>query len=172
MRLVVFNRDGLLNEPTDNGITQLSDWRPITGAIEALAKLSQAGFTLVVANNQPEIAEGKLELDTLEAIHTRLNELVENRGGTISAIFYCPHSEDSRCPCRKPNTGLIDAIELEFSVPATDMLLVTNTHDDIELAQKVGAQAFWIRTANIESDSAVETFPDVRQAVDHIICHY
>jgi D-glycero-D-manno-heptose 1,7-bisphosphate phosphatase len=172
MRLVVFNRDGLLNELPEHGITELSDWNPIAEAMEALAKLSQAGFTLVVANNQPEIAEGKLELDALEAIHTRLNELVENRGGTISAIFYCPHSEHDQCPCRKPNTGIIDAIELEFSIPATEMLLVTNTHDDVELATKVGANVFFVGQEQSPSDTELDSFANLRQAVDHIICHY
>ncbi|GAB2189696.1 D-glycero-beta-D-manno-heptose 1,7-bisphosphate 7-phosphatase [Sessilibacter sp. MAH1] len=182
MQLLVLNRDGLINHFRVGGVTELSQWQPVSGAADQLARLNQAGFNIVIATNQPAIGSGEMELDQLEAIHTKLNELVENRGATIAGIFYCPHTPDDNCFCRKPKTGLIDAIELEFGVPADEIVFVTSQKDDVILAETVGAQAIFVtpvlaegvdgNTSTLENDAIIARFNLLSDACDYILRHF
>src|SRR6218665_142394 len=108
--LVILDRDGVINEDSDDFIKTLDEWIPIPGSIDAIARLSKAGFTVTVATNQSGIGRGIIDLDNLEAMHDRLFTLVEAVGGKLAGIFYCPHHPDDHCECRKPKSGLIDAI--------------------------------------------------------------
>ncbi len=161
------------------GLRQAIDGNPalITGVPEALAKLSNAGFILVVASNEPEISQGQLDLDELEAAHNKLSEMVENRGGAIAAFFYCPHAPQDHCHCRKPNTGLIDAIELEFATPANEMIFIGTEQADVQLADAVGAQALWVSGSNAplsQTDTVADDhcFAELNQACDFILRHF
>ncbi|WP_317932830.1 HAD-IIIA family hydrolase [Halioxenophilus sp. WMMB6] len=181
MRLVVLNREGVL-QPYQTGVQAGAQAEPAANyaaTADALARLSQAGFTLVVASNEPGIGQGLLDLDDLEQSHARLNDQVENRGGSLAAFFYCPHAPGQSCNCRKPKTGLIDAIELEFAYPADQMLLVTDNGDDIELARQVGATALLVTTglgtATLTELAEAErpaNFTNLTAAADHILRHY
>ncbi|GLS28200.1 D-glycero-alpha-D-manno-heptose-1,7-bisphosphate 7-phosphatase [Marinibactrum halimedae] len=146
MSLVVIGRDGVINEEVPGGVKSLAQWVPIEGSIDAIAKLSKFGFTVVIATNQPGLGEGSLELDQLEAIHNTLRDRVETRGGNIAGIFYCPHRADEQCHCRKPNTGLIDAIELELQAPIHEVPLIGHRQSDVELALATGATPLLVRT--------------------------
>lgn len=175
MGLVVLNRVGVLQPAA--GTTD-DQWHGAEIA-SALAKLSQAGFTLVVASNEPAISQGQMDLDELEALHARLSEQVENRGGAISAFFYCPHAPADACHCHKPKTGLIDAIELEFAVPANSMLLVTDNRDDLTLAEQTGAEALLVLTglgretrASLGDNTSTECFESLTDASNYILRHY
>ena len=108
MKLIILDRDGVINQDSDAYVKSVDEWIPIAGSIDAIARLSRAGFTLVVATNQSGLARGLFDLDDLEAMHTKLNDLVIGAGGELSGIFYCPHGPDDGCHCRKPAAGLLD----------------------------------------------------------------
>ena len=113
-KLVILDRDGVINEDSDAYIKTVDEWVPIPGSIKAIARLSQAGYTVVVATNQSGIGRGYYDVATLDAMHARMRELVAAQGGEMGGIFYCPHGPDDGCDCRKPLPGLIDQIVTEY----------------------------------------------------------
>ena len=114
MKLIILDRDGVINEDSDAYIKSVNEWQPIPGSIEAIARLSAAGYSVVVATNQSGLGRGLFDLDDLEAIHNNMCEQVEAAGGHISGIYYCPHLPTEGCECRKPAPGLLDAIAKDF----------------------------------------------------------
>jgi D-glycero-D-manno-heptose 1,7-bisphosphate phosphatase len=115
-KLIVLDRDGVINEDSDAYVKSVDEWLPIPGSIEAIARLSQAGYIIVVATNQSGIGRGFFDLDDLEAMHAKLSDLVLDAGGELAGIFYCPHKPEDNCNCRKPASGLFDAIAQEFNL--------------------------------------------------------
>lgn len=136
--LVILDRDGVINEDSDAFIKSVSEWHPIPGSIEAIARLSRAGFIVVVATNQSGLGRGLFSQGDLEAIHGRLNELVTAAGGSLAGIFYCRHRPDEGCKCRKPLPGLIDAIERELGVSAAGAWSIGDSLRDLEAAAAKG----------------------------------
>ncbi|HSB95960.1 MAG TPA: D-glycero-beta-D-manno-heptose 1,7-bisphosphate 7-phosphatase [Spongiibacteraceae bacterium] len=130
--LVILDRDGVINEDSDAFVKSLAEWHPLPGSIDAIARLSQHGFSVAVATNQSGLGRGLFGLDDLEAIHERLNELVEAAGGQIAGIFYCPHTPEDNCACRKPKVGLIDAIERELEQTAQGAWLIGDSKRDLQ----------------------------------------
>lgn len=130
--LIILDRDGVINADSDAYIKSLEEWQPLPGSIEAIARLSQAGHRLAVATNQSGLGRGLFDLDDLEAMHRHLNELVAQAGGHLDGIFYCPHTPEDHCDCRKPQPGLLDAIARELSVELTDALLVGDSLRDLQ----------------------------------------
>lgn len=146
MALLILDRDGVINEDSDNYIRTLADWVPIPGSIEAIANLSRAGFSIAVATNQSGLSRGYFTLDTLEEIHSCLRQKVEQQGGNIAGIFYCPHLPDEACSCRKPATGLIEAIENELGESAKDAYFVGDSLKDLEAALSYGCRPILVKT--------------------------
>ncbi len=189
MKLVILDRDGVINLDRPDFVKSAEECVPIAGSIEAIARLSRAGFTVVVATNQSGLARGKFDLDDLEAMHEKLTQLVEEQGGEISAIFYCPHAPEDDCKCRKPKPGLIDAIEAEFNTSAEAVPLIGDTLRDLQTAASKGCQPILVRTGNglktlddlqyPDSDSTedfpgltleqVQVFDDLAAAADFLI---
>ena len=130
--LVILDRDGVINEDSDEYVKSLEEWHPLPGSIDAIADLSKNGFTVAVATNQSGLGRGLFQLEDLEAMHARLNELVEAAGGELAGIFYCPHTPDDHCDCRKPKPGLIDAIARELDQPAQGAWFIGDTLRDLE----------------------------------------
>jgi len=150
VKLVILDRDGVINHDSDDYIKSVEEWQPIEGSLEAIAKLSRLGFTVVVATNQSGLARGLFDLDDLEAMHSKLSDMVETRGGSIAAIFYCPHGPDDNCSCRKPKTGLVDAIEVEFDICADDVPFVGDSLRDLETALAKNCRPILVRTGKGE----------------------
>ena len=100
MKLVILDRDGVINQDSDKYIKSPAEWQPIPGAIEAIARLHQGGFRIVVATNQSGIGRGLFDMATLNAIHNRMHRALALAGGRIDAVFFCPHTADARCECR------------------------------------------------------------------------
>jgi len=148
MKLVILDRDGVINYECADFVKSASECVPIPGSIEAIARLHQAGFTVVIATNQSGLARGKFDLDDLEAIHEKLTQLVLAAGGEIGAIFYCPHAPGDDCKCRKPKPGLIDAIEAEFNISATDAPFIGDTLRDLEAGFIKGCKLWLVKTGN------------------------
>ena len=134
MTLLILDRDGVINQDSDDYIRTVQDWVPIPGSIKAIANLSRAGFHIAIATNQSGLSRGYFTLDTLEDIHAKLCRMVEEEGGSIAGIFYCPHLPDEGCNCRKPATGLIQAIEAELGESATGAYFIGDSLKDLQAA--------------------------------------
>src|SRR5437588_11503880 len=120
MKLVILDRDGTINHDSEHYIKSLEEWRPLKGSLEAIARLTQAGYRIVIATNQSGIARGLFDTATLIAIHDMLQRSVAQAGGRIDAFFFCPHAADSACECRKPKPGMLLEIARRFNVSLSD----------------------------------------------------
>lgn len=146
MTIIVLDRDGVINYDSDAYIKSADEWIPLPGSIEAMAELSRAGYQLVIATNQSGLALGLFDLDDLEAMHAKMRALVEDAGGEITAIFYCPHGPDDNCRCRKPKTGLLDAIEAEFDTSLHGSYMVGDKLKDLQAALAKGCKPVLVKT--------------------------
>ena len=134
MKLVILDRDGVINEDSDAFIKTPEEWIPIPGSLEAIGRLTQAGWTVVVASNQSGIARGLFSMETLGAIHTRMREAVAEAGGRIDAIFFCPHGPDDNCACRKPKPGLLRDISRRLDARLENVPVVGDSLRDLQAA--------------------------------------
>ncbi len=179
--LVILDRDGVINEDSAEFIKTIDEWHPIAGSIDAIARLSRHGFTVAVATNQSGLGRGLFTLDDLEAMHQRLCEMVETAGGHIAGIFYCPHTPEDLCDCRKPKSGLIDAIEREFNQSARGAWVIGDSLRDLEaglskhcvpvlvLTGKGSATQIKLRGSSDPQWHDLKVFPDLAAAADALI---
>jgi D-glycero-D-manno-heptose 1,7-bisphosphate phosphatase len=148
MKLIILDRDGVINEDRDDYVKSADECIPIQGSINAIVRLNKAGFTVVVATNQAGLAKGKFELEDLEAMHEKITGLVEENGGEIGAIFYCPHHPDENCKCRKPKPGMLDAIEAEFNTSVEGCYYIGDSLRDLQAAIQKGCKPALVKTGN------------------------
>lgn len=147
MKLIILDRDGVINQDSDDYVKSLEEWIPIPGSIEAIAQLSQAGWTVAVATNQSGLARGYFSAETLEAMHQRLRELVVAQGGDIALIEHCPHGPDDACDCRKPLPGLFRRIADHFDLKDLHGVpTVGDSRRDLEAGLQLGADPILVRT--------------------------
>lgn len=146
MKLVILDRDGVINHDSDAYIKTPDEWIAIDKTPQAIAALSQAGYTIVVATNQSGIGRGLFDGETLAAIHNKMLTAIEEAGGKIHGIFFCPHHPDEKCRCRKPETGLVDAIEEDLGEKVTGAYFVGDTLKDIQLAQRTDCKPILVKT--------------------------
>lgn len=146
MPTVILDRDGVINQDSEDYIKSADEWLPLPGSINAIAKLSQHGFRVVVATNQSGIARGLFDEYALAQMHHKLCSMVEEAGGTIDGIFYCPHSPEAGCDCRKPATGLLRQIESEFACDLAGSFFVGDSIKDLQAAQAWQCKPLLVRT--------------------------
>ena len=146
MKLLILDRDGVINEDSDAYIKSVQEWLPIAASIEAIAQLSKAGWTVAVATNQSGIARGYYDLATLDAMHERLRALVAQQGGEVGLIVYCPHGPDDGCACRKPRPGMLQTIARHYQAELAGVWFVGDSMGDLEAAIAVGAQPVLVKT--------------------------
>lgn len=146
MKLVILDRDGTINVDSDQYIKSPAEWRPIPGSLEAIARLTQAGYRLVVATNQSGIARGLFDVATLNAIHDAMHRAVAQAGGRIEAVFFCPHAADSDCACRKPKPGMLLEIGRRFNVALEEVDMVGDALRDLQAAEAAGARPVLVLT--------------------------
>ncbi len=158
-KLIVLDRDGVINHDSDQFIKSPDEWRPIPGSLEAIARLNHAGFRVVVATNQSGVGRGLLDIATLNAIHEKLHRALAQVGGRLDAIFYCPHTGDSHCECRKPRPGMLEEIGRRFNVDMTGVPCVGDSERDLVAAQAVGAQPMLVLTGKGETTLRQGKFP-------------
>ncbi|WP_298137503.1 D-glycero-beta-D-manno-heptose 1,7-bisphosphate 7-phosphatase [Acidiferrobacter sp.] len=178
MRLVILDRDGVINEDSDDYIKTPDEWRPIPGSLEAIARLTHAGLQVVVATNQSGISRGLFNVDTLGRIHNRMLDEVHHRGGEIEAIFFCPHGPGDGCMCRKPHPGLLHDIASRFKISLSGIYAVGDSLRDVEAARAAQALPVLVRTgkglraiASGKGLSGVPVYDDLAAFADAFISH-
>jgi D-glycero-D-manno-heptose 1,7-bisphosphate phosphatase len=145
-RLVMIDRDGVINEDSGEFIKSVDEWRPIAGSLEAIAALHRAGFRVAVVTNQSGVGRGLYDEATLAKIHEHMRESVRAAGGELAGVYYCPHRPDDGCECRKPKPGMFRALERELGVSVVGAPYVGDRLSDIEAAEAVGARPMLVRT--------------------------
>jgi D-glycero-D-manno-heptose 1,7-bisphosphate phosphatase len=146
MKLVILDRDGVINYDSDAYIKSPEEWKPIPGSLEAIALLNQAGCHVVVATNQSGVGRGLFEMATLNAIHDKMHRALGLVGGRIDAIFFCPHAQDAGCACRKPKPGLLEDIARRFNTSLRDVPSIGDSLRDLQASAAVGAQPILVLT--------------------------
>ena len=158
-KLIVLDRDGVINYDSDNFIKSPEEWRPIPGSLEAIARLNHAGFRVVVATNQSGLGRGLFDMATLIAIHEKMYKSLAHVGGRIDAVFYCPHTGDSNCECRKPKPGMLSEIGQRFGVEMTGVPCIGDSVRDLQAAQAIDAQPILVLSGKGEKTLRTGTFP-------------
>jgi D-glycero-D-manno-heptose 1,7-bisphosphate phosphatase len=175
MKLVILDRDGTINHDSDNHIRSPEEWRPIKGSLEAIARLTQADYHVVVATNQSGIARGFFDTKTLFAIHEKLLRELSQMGGRIDAFFFCPHAAAHGCQCRKPQPGMLLEVARRFNVSLSDTFMVGDAQRDLEAAAAAGARPVLVLTGKGETTQAAgklpvgtRVFPDLAAFARHL----
>ncbi len=176
MKLIILDRDGVINFDSAQFIKSPDEWKPIPGSLEAIARLTHEGWRVVVATNQSGLARGLFEMATLNAIHAKMHRAVAQAGGRIEAVFYCPHAADMACNCRKPRPGLFDEIAARYGRDLAGVPAVGDSLRDLQAAASVGARPLLVRTGKGEKTLAggglpadTPVFADLADAVEHLL---
>ncbi|NWG30693.1 MAG: D-glycero-beta-D-manno-heptose 1,7-bisphosphate 7-phosphatase [Rhodocyclaceae bacterium] len=174
-KLIILDRDGVINQDSDLYIKSPDEWIPLPGSLEAIARLNQWGYRVVVCTNQSGIGRGLFDMDTLNAIHEKMIKAAATVGGTIDAIFFCPHTNADHCECRKPKPGMLKEIAARYNVSLAGVPVVGDSLRDLESAVAVGAQPILVLTGKgrkTERDAALPShtlvFPDLATAVQKL----
>ncbi len=146
MKLIILDRDGVINHDSDAYIKSPQEWRPLAGSLEAIARLGKAGYRVVVASNQSGVGRGLFDLATLGAIHAKMHQAVAAAGGRLDAVFFCPHAADASCRCRKPAPGMLEEILRRFHVEADSVMMIGDALRDLQAADAVGIKPVLVLT--------------------------
>lgn len=160
MKLLILDRDGVINQDSDDYIKSVEEWIPLPGAIDAIARLSKAGWTVAVATNQSGLARGFYDEATLQAMHQRLRQLVTAQGGKLGLIVHCPHGPDDKCSCRKPMPGMLLEIAEHYRAALKGVWFVGDTSSDLQAAVAVDCQPVLVKTGKGERTLAKPLPPD------------
>lgn len=178
MKLVILDRDGVINFDSDHFVKSAAEWKAIPGSLEAIARLNQAGFKVVVATNQSGIGRGLFDMDTLNAMHEKMHRAAQSVGARIDAIFYCPHAADSKCECRKPKPGMFHRIASCFNIDLHGVYAIGDSLRDLQAAAAAGASPVLVLTGKGQDTRDSETLPEntlvfdsLAHAVDHILAN-
>lgn len=178
MKLIILDRDGVINKDSDAYIKSPQEFIPLPGSLEAIARLKQAGYTVAIATNQSGIARGYFDETTLAAMHEKLAHLLDQHGGAIDYIAYCPHAPDDNCTCRKPLPGLLKEISDHFKIDLNNVPMIGDSLRDIQAAQTVGGNPILVKTgkgkrtlASVKPDELkdVPVYVNLAAAVDAIL---
>jgi D-glycero-D-manno-heptose 1,7-bisphosphate phosphatase len=176
-KLAILDRDGVINEDSDDYIKSPEEWIPIPGSLEAIARLNAAGCRIIVVSNQSGIARGLFTMDDLNKIHRKMYQALADVGGHIDAIFFCPHAPKDHCDCRKPKPGLLTEIGQRLMMPLDDVPVIGDSLRDIIAAREVGADPYLVRTGKgrhtIEDNAPqlddVPVYDDLEEVVEHLL---
>jgi len=176
MKLIILDRDGVINHDSDQFIKSPDEWQPLPGSLEAIARLSQADYHIVVATNQSGIGRGLFDMPTLNAIHDKMLKSVTHAGGRIDAIFFCPHTAEAGCNCRKPRSGMVEEIATRYNTDLKDVPAVGDSLRDLEAAARLGAQPILVLTGKGKKTQAkgglpegTQTYADLAEAVASLV---
>jgi len=156
MKLVILDRDGTINHEREDYVKSPEEWVPLPGAIEAIARLNQAGWHVVVATNQSGVGRGLFDMSTLNAMHAKMQQLLTRQGGRVDAVFFCPHVPEDHCLCRKPLPGLFTMIGERFGVDLHGVPMVGDLPRDVLAAQQVGCEPHLVKTGHAATMSELD----------------
>jgi D-glycero-D-manno-heptose 1,7-bisphosphate phosphatase len=162
MKLVILDRDGTINADSDEFIKSPQEWEPLPGALEAIARLNHAGWHVAIASNQSGLGRGLFDVASLNAMHAKMHKLLSAFGGRVDAIFYCPHTPDDGCSCRKPLPGLFEQIGERFGVELKGTPVVGDGLRDMQAAAAAGCEPHLVLTgkgAEFDGQPLPDTFP-------------
>jgi len=158
-KLIVLDRDGVINQDSDQFIKSPEEWRPVPGSLEAIARLNHAGYRVVVATNQSGIGRGLFDMAMLNAIHEKMHKALGHVGARLDAVFFCPHTGDAKCDCRKPKPGMLVEIGRRFNTELTGVPCVGDSLRDLQAARAAGAQPILVLTGKGEKTLRDGDFP-------------
>ena len=176
-KLIILDRDGVINDDSDTFIKGPEEWHPIAGNLEAIARLNHAGFFPVIISNQSGLARGLLTLDDLNAIHNKMRRELNRYGGHVEAILFCPHGASENCDCRKPRPGLFRKAGERFSQDLSTVVAIGDSLRDLQAARVAGARPVLVRTgkgertlrAHATEVGDAPVYVDLAQAVDALL---
>ena len=176
MKLIILDRDGVINHDSVQYIKSPEEWKPIPGSLEAISRLAESGYRVVVATNQSGVGRGLFDMDTLNAINDKMIKAVAAVGGRIDAIFFCPHSAESTCDCRKPKAGMFRQIGERFNVTLENVPTVGDSLRDLQAGVSVGCTPYLVLTGKgtkTAEDPALpvgtKVFPDLAAVANHLL---
>jgi D-glycero-D-manno-heptose 1,7-bisphosphate phosphatase len=176
MRLIILDRDGVINQDSEEYIKSPEEWIAIPGSLQAIAQLNAGGWRVVVVSNQSGIGRGLFDILTLNAIHEKMQKELARVGGQVEAIFFCPHTPEDHCSCRKPRAGLLRDIAERFNVELDEVPCVGDSLRDLEAAQSVGARPILVLTgkghealARLPAPGDVPVFPDLAAVANQLL---
>lgn len=173
MRLVILDRDGVINQESDAYIKTPEEWIPIPGSLAAIGRLTKAGFTVVVASNQSGLGRGLFGQPALDAIHARMQAELAKAGGRLDGIYYCPHKPEDHCDCRKPKTGLFQQIAAHYRTDMRGVPAIGDSARDLTAAKSAGARPILVKTGRgletLKQMPDVEVYADLAAAADHLL---
>jgi D-glycero-D-manno-heptose 1,7-bisphosphate phosphatase len=176
MKLIILDRDGVINHDSEDFIKSPAEWIPIPGSLEAIARLNQAGYRVVVATNQSGIARGLFDVATLNAIHQKLHNAAQQAGADIDAIFYCPHAADDNCDCRKPKPGMLQTIASRFNPSLKGVPNVGDSLRDLQAGYGMDCVPYLVLTGKgqrtLEKGGlppGTVVYPDLASVVDSLL---
>lgn len=160
MKLIILDRDGVINFDSDQFIKSPAEWQPIPGSLEAIARLNQADYRIVVATNQSGVGRGLFDMPTLNAIHDKMHKACALVGARIDAVFFCPHTAESHCSCRKPSPGMLEEIALRYNAKLTGIPVVGDSLRDLLPAAQMGAHPYLVLTGKGLKTQAAGGLPE------------
>ena len=163
MKLIILDRDGVINSDSDLFIKSPAEWLPIPGSLEAIARLNQAGYRVVVATNQSGVGRGLFDMTTLNAIHDKMHKAAALAGARIDAIFFCPHTADSHCHCRKPKSGMFEEIAARFNIELAGVPAVGDSLRDLQAGVSMGTKPYLVLTGKGGKTQAAGDLPEGTQ---------
>ena len=169
-KLVILGRDGVLNEYREAHVTTPAEWVPVPGALEAVARLNHAGWHVVVATNQSGIGRGMIDMAAANAVHAHMMQRLAAVGGRLDAVFFCPHTPEDGCDCRKPRPGMMRDIAARFGADLAQVPLVADTLRDLQAAQAAGCEPHLVlsgRAGGLQGDALQALVDAVPQARVH-----
>lgn len=176
MKLIVLDRDGVINYDSANFIKNPGEWRPLPGSLNAISRLNQAGFHVIIATNQSGIGRGIFDMAALNAIHDKMHKALAQAGGRVDAIFFCPHAADDHCGCRKPKTGMFEDIAHRLNTSLAGVPMVGDSIRDMEAAAAIRASPLLVLTGKGKKTQrsgalppATRVFADLAAAVDALV---
>lgn len=176
MKTIILDRDGVINIDSALYIKSPAEWKPIAGSLEAIARLNQAGYRVIVATNQSGIGRGLFDMDTLNAMHEKMHKHVAAAGGRIDAIFYCPHTADEQCDCRKPQPGMFQRIAKVYNMDLKGVPTIGDSLRDLQAGSAAGCTTILVRTgkgAKTEADGnlpkGTKVYDDLAAAVNALL---
>ncbi|MDH3325630.1 MAG: D-glycero-beta-D-manno-heptose 1,7-bisphosphate 7-phosphatase [Gammaproteobacteria bacterium] len=146
MKLIILDRDGVINQDSDQYIKSPDEWIPLPGSLEAISLLNQHGYTVAIATNQSGIARGFYSENTLQQMHEKMTDLLIPINGRVDGIFYCPHGPDDNCDCRKPKPGLYHQIAKHFNTALDGVNIIGDSYRDLDAAMAVNAKPILVKT--------------------------